>query len=182
MALPVELQADENLILRKRRHILFLTWQMGKVLLTGVLPIVVLLIAVDQITGLDGNNGTITGAVAAVWGGFWLIVAYFTWYRYNRDEWVVTDQRLIDSIKRHWFHHQISSADLIQIEDMSVNRSGLLQTMFNFGDLRCQTAGTKQNFVLAGIPDPAGVLGVVDAARDSARRELAHGVASGATT
>ena len=182
MALPVALQSDERLLVRKRRHMLFFTWQMGKVLLSGLIPIIVLLIAVDQITGLDGRNGAVTGIVAAVWGGFWLIVAYFTWYRYNRDEWVVTNQRLIDSIKRHWFHHQISSADLIQIEDMSVSRSGLLQTMFNFGDLRCQTAGATQNFVLRGIPDPAGVLGIIDAARDAARRELAHGIASGSTT
>ena len=182
MGLPVRLQSDEMLVLRKRRHILFLTWQMGKAVLSGVVPIVVLLIAVSEISGLDGNNGTVAGVASAVWGGVWLVVAYFTWYRYNRDEWVVTNQRLIDSVKRHWFHHEISSADLIQIEDMSVTRSGLLQTMFNFGDLRCQTAGVQQNFVLRGIPAPADTLGIVDAARDAARRELARGVASGVTT
>ena len=113
---------------------------MGKVIITGAVPIIVLLIAVNEISGLDGNNGTVAGIVSAVWGGIWLVAANFTWYRYNRDEWVVTTQRLIDSVKHHWFHHEISSADLIQIEDMSVSRSGLLQTMFNFGDLRCQTA------------------------------------------
>ena len=182
MALPVTLQSDEVLIVRRRRHILFLAWQMLKVLLMGAAPIVVLLLAWNEISGLDGDNGTIAGIIAAVWGGMWAIVAYFTWYRYNRDEWVVTNQRLIDSVKQYWFHHEISSADLIQVEDMSVRRSGLLQTMFNFGDLHCQTAGAHQHFVLRGIPRPSDTLGAVDAARDAARRELARGVASGITT
>ncbi len=43
------------------------------------------------------------------------------------------------------------------------------QRFFNYGDLRCQTAGEVPNFILAGIPQPAEVLGVVDAARDAAR-------------
>jgi hypothetical protein len=43
--------------------------------------------------------------------------------------------------------------------------------MFNFGDLRCQTAGTEPNFILAGIPDPTGLLATVDAARDASRQQ-----------
>lgn len=182
MGLPVRLQSDETLVLRKRRHILFLAWQMGKVVLAGVVPIVALLIAASEISGLDGNNGAVAGVASVVWGGVWGVVAYFTWYRYNREEWVVTNQRSIDSVKRHWFHHEISAADLIQIEDMSVIRSGLLQTMFNFGDPRCQTAGVQQHEVLLEIPAPADALGIVDAARDAARRVLARGIATGSTT
>ena len=66
----------------------------------------------------------------------------------------------------------MASADLVDVEDMSVFREGLLPTIFNFGDVRCQTAGQVANFVLAGIPKPAEVLGLVDAARDTARRDL----------
>ena len=69
MGLPVQLQLDEILVARKRRHPLFLAWQMGRVLIMGVAPIVVLLIAVNEISGLDGNNGTVAGVAAAVWGG-----------------------------------------------------------------------------------------------------------------
>jgi hypothetical protein len=44
--------------------------------------------------------------------------------------------------------------------------------MFNFGDVRCQTAGEVPNFVLDGIPDPSGVMAIVDASRDAARKSL----------
>jgi len=84
---------------------------------------------------------------------------------------VVTNQRIIDSLRRHWFHHRIASADLVDVEDIAVHREGALATMFNFGDLRCQTAGTEPNFILAGIPDPTGLLATVDAARDASRQQ-----------
>lgn len=101
---------------------------------------------------------------------------YFTWYRYENDIWVVTNQRLLDSLKSHWFHHRMASADLVDVEDIAVVREGFLQTIFKFGDLKCQTAGEQPNFVLAGIPDPVSVLGTIDRARDAARHALRDGV------
>jgi hypothetical protein len=53
-------------------------------------------------------------------------------------------------------------------------KEGLFATAFNYGDVRCQTAGEVPNFILAGIPNPTSVLAVVDAARDAARRELSR--------
>jgi hypothetical protein len=46
----------------------------------------------------------------------------------------------------------------------------VFQTLFNFGHVRCQTAGTLENFVISGVPNPQRVLQVVDTARDAARR------------
>jgi hypothetical protein len=97
---------------------------------------------------------------------------YFTWYRYHNDLWAVTNQRIVDSIRRHWFHHRMSSADLVDVEDINVVREGILPTMFNFGDVRCQTAGEVPNFILAGVPRPSEILATIDAARDAARRSL----------
>ncbi len=136
-----------------------------------ILPAAVLVI-VERTAGLDDLTGRIVLVIAVLWFAYWAVRAYFIWYRYHNDLWVVTDQRVVDSIKRHWFHHRMASADLVDVEDMSVFREGLLPTIFNFGDVRCQTAGQVANFVLAGIPKPAEVLGLVDAARDTARRDL----------
>ena len=111
----------------------------------------------------------------ALWLVFWAIKAYFTWYKYQNDIWVVTNQRIVDSLKRNWFHHRMSSADLVNVEDMSVDRGGVFATMFNFGNLICQTAGSRSNFVLSGIPEPAEVLALVDRSRDAARRDLVRG-------
>lgn len=165
-SLPVNLQPDEHLIVRVRRHPMFLLTQMLAVLVFGVIPAVVLFM-------WSATAGDALIVVAALWGIIALMVAYFIWYRHQHNEWIITDQRLIDAQKQHWFDQQLVSTDLIQIENMAVSKSGFLQTIFNYGDLRCETAGQHATFMLRGIPDPSGVLDTVDTARDEARRELA---------
>lgn len=173
--LPVELQPDEQVLAFCRRHWLYMYPSLALIALVAVVPVIALVVLVDSTAGLDGVARWVVLGISVLWLGYWLVRGYFRWYRYQNDAWLVTDQRLIDSLKRHWFHHQLASADLVDIEDVSVERSGMLETMFNFGDLRCQTAGEQANFVLGGIPDPAGVLTTLDAARDAARRNLARG-------
>src|SRR5690606_33112858 len=110
--------------------------------------------------------------LAAMWAMFWAFRLYFTWYRYQNDMWIITNQRVVDSSRQHWFHHRMASTDLIDVEDIAIQREGVLATMFNFGSVQLQTAGVQANFVLSGIPKPSGVLGTIDGARDAARREL----------
>ena len=173
MKLPFDLQSGESVILLCRRHPVFFFSKMAGVVLAALLPIAALLLIVYLVNDdLGGTVGKIAIGIAIVWALYWLVRGYFTWYRYQNDLWVVSNQRIVDSTKRHWFHHRMSSADLVNVEDMSVHRSGMLPTLFNFGDLRCQTAGQQGNFVLSGIPNPTKVLGIVDANRDAARREL----------
>jgi hypothetical protein len=170
--LPFELQGDEQVLLFARRHWLFFYGQLAVIVLAGVVATIAAVILVLATIGFDGIAGKGIAVALFVWALFWGVRAYFHWYRYQNDIWAVTNQRLVDSIKRHWFHHQMASADLVDVEDIRVVREGFLQTVFKFGDVRCQTAGEVPNFVLDGIPDPSQVLAVVDSARDAARREL----------
>jgi hypothetical protein len=135
---------------------------------------VLLVLFVNAVSDLKGTSGLVVLVLSAIWLLFWAIRGYFTWYRYQNDIWVVTNQRVVDSLKRHWFHHRMASADLVDVEDIAVHREGVLATAFNFGDVRLQTAGELPNFVLSGIPEPSNVLGMVDAARDAARREFSR--------
>ncbi|MFN8507986.1 MAG: hypothetical protein U0547_10530 [Dehalococcoidia bacterium] len=170
--LPFELQPQETVVLFARRHWMYLALQVGKVALLGIVPAALVLIGAGFTVGLGGTFGRVLLLLTAAWLVYWAIRTYFAWYRYQHDIWVVTDQRIVDSLKRHWFHHRMASADLVDIEDIAVDREGLLQTAFNFGNLRCQTAGEQPNFILAGIPKPSAVLGIVDARRDAARHAL----------
>ncbi|MCA9832143.1 MAG: hypothetical protein KC495_16905, partial [Dehalococcoidia bacterium] len=106
------------------------------------------------------------------WFVFWAVRSYFSWFRYNNDIWVITDQRIVDSTKRHWFHHSMASADLDDVEDIAIRKEGLFATAFNFGNVHLQTAGEQANFVLSGIPKPGDVLALIDKQRDVAKRRL----------
>ena len=170
--LPFDLQKDESVLLFTRRHPAFLAVQMVKLALFALVPIAALLTIFALTAGLDGRKGQVAGLISLVWFIFWAVRAYFAWYRYNHDVWVVTNQRVVDSVKRHWFHHAMASADLDDVEDIRINKAGLFATSFNYGDLLLQTAGERSNFVLSGIPHPSDVLALVDQSRDAAKRAL----------
>lgn len=171
--LPFDLQQGERVIRLARRHTVFLVWQVTKLALVALLPVAAVAILVQLTVGYDGTFGLILLGLLAAWLVYWLVRGYFTWYRYNNDVWIVTNQRIIDSTKFHWFHQSMASADLVNVEDLSIHKEGLLPTMFNFGNVVCQTSGERANFILSGIPRPSDMLSTVDAARDAARRELA---------
>ena len=174
MKLPVELQPGESVILRRRRTPVYLAAKLIAIALAATLPIAALLWLVAATAGLEGTARTVTFGVCALWAAFWLVQAFFVWYQHMHDEWIVTNQRLIDSFKRNPFSQQVSSADLVNVQDLSVKKSGLLQTLFNFGDVVCQTAGADTRFVLSNVPQPTDVMRVIDGTRDEARLAVQH--------
>ena len=171
MALPFELQPTERLVSELRRHWLFLYPRLLLLVIAALAPGVVFLAAKSVREGLQGTALNLVIGVLVLWTVGWLVRAYFLWYRYQHDIWAITNQRIVDSLKRHWFHHAMSSADLTDIQDVSIAREGVLRTAFDFGDVRVQTAAEQQDFVLSAIPHPGRVLTIIDAERDRARRE-----------
>jgi uncharacterized membrane protein YeaQ/YmgE (transglycosylase-associated protein family) len=166
--LPVQLQKGEEVIVVLRRHIVYLARNMAGTVILGFVGALLL----GWLASVAGALQTLLTIVLVLWVIGSILAALLLWYRYQNDLWVVTNQRLIDSVQRHPFNKQITSTDLINVQDMSIVKNGVLATAFNYGDLRCQTAGTASIFTLSGIADPSDALTVVDAARDNARREI----------
>jgi len=168
--LPVQLQPSEEVVLIVRRHWCFLLLPLAVVLLLALVPVVLLLSIVgstDWSTTVDRpliGLGAVIVAIGAV-------RAYFVWYAWVHDVWIVTNQRLVDGQKRHWFSEEVSTADLQHVQDVALDRHGFFATMLKFGDLRVQTAAEVADFILRGIPKPQEVLAILDRTRDAARRE-----------
>ena len=170
MKLPFPLQEGEELLTLARRHWLFVWPKVVAGTVVGLVPVLALWWAMLRFDWADNDiPHWIALAATVAWLGYWGVRLYFFKYRYDNDIWVITNQRVIDSVKKHWFHLQMSTADLVDIEDMSVMRSGLLNTVFDFGDIDCQTAGAVRKFALRGIPRPREVQAMVDRLRDQAR-------------
>jgi len=172
MKLPFELQTDEKVLVFTRRHWVSIIPLLVADALALIVPIVLVTWLTSATAGLGGLGGKVVAVLALAWAVLLLIRGYFDWFHYQNDIWVVTNQRVIDSVKRNWFNHMMSSADLIDIQDISVDRNGLLATIFGFGDVRCQTAGEQPHFIFAGIANPGKMLETLDSARDAARKDL----------
>jgi hypothetical protein len=117
----------------------------------------------------DGLAARIFWVIAALWLVYWGLRAYLNWYQYHNDIWVITNQRIVDARKRHPFNLRLATADLVNVQDMQVERNGVLATVMNYGDIVCQTAAEGKDFVLAGIPRPQEVQLLVDKERDRER-------------
>jgi hypothetical protein len=168
--LPFPLQDGERVLQLCRRHWFYLwpaTIIMTAIALGGVIIAGVLLAMIDQ---FDGIARTIFFIAALIWLLYWAVRIFLNWYRYHNDIWVITNQRIVDSYRPSPFRHTLSTADLVNVQDMTVEKNGILASMFNFGDVVCQTAGDgRRDFRMTGIPDPQSVQLLMDRERDRER-------------
>lgn len=170
MRLPVQLQPGESVVLLVRRHWFFLVMPLALTLLAMLLPSSLVLAVVVRTDGPRAVDTVVTVIAAAYIVGM-AVKAYFVWYAWVHDVWVITNQRLVDGQKRNWFNEEVATADLMQVQDIALERHGMLATLLKFGDLRVQTAAEVEEFILRKIPHPQDVLGLLDRTRDAARRD-----------
>jgi hypothetical protein len=169
--LPFPLQQNEAVLALIRRHWFFLWPRTVLWVLFAIVPPLVVAILMSLADAYDtGNIGTkIFWIIAAIWLIYWAVRILLNWYRYRHDIWVITNQRIVDCFRANPFSQRISTADLVNIQDMTVERRGIFATLFGFGDVVCETASESGDFVLGGIPHPADVQLMVDRERDRER-------------
>jgi len=152
-----------------RRHWLFLWPRIAMMAVAALVPVIVVGVALDLSDAYGRRTAQVYWIVSFVYLAYWAVRIFLNWYRYNNDIWVITNQRIIDSAKTNPFSLKMSTADLINIQDMTLERSGILRTLFNFGDVICQTAADVQEFSVRGIARPQDVQLLVDRERDRER-------------
>ncbi len=167
--LPFPLQDGEKILALFRRHWWFL-WPKAIILtLFAIVPLVAVAWLLDQIGVLD-ELGIFFWIAAALWLAYWAIRIFMNWYRYHHDIWVVSNQRIIDSFKAHPFSLRVSTADLVNIQDMSIVKSGIVASLLNFGDVLCETASADVgDFRITGVPHPESAQLLIDKERDRER-------------
>ncbi len=167
MDLPVNLQSGETVIRLVRRHPVYVILQ---TIATVLIAILIFWLAGSIRDFLGWNiTSTILNIIRAVVVIAAILYFLFVFYRYRNDIWLITNQRLIDSHKPNPFKHTVSAASLNNIQDVSIDQSGFLATIFKFGNLICQTAASGGAFEFRGVPDPKGLLDVVEDARHKAK-------------
>ena len=86
----------------------------------------------------------------------WLFL-FFHFIDYYLDIWIITSERIIDIEQRGFFSRVISEQKIVNVQDVTSETHGFLQTFLRFGTLYVQSAAAKERFVFEDIPDPDGV-------------------------
>ena len=172
-SLPSPLQGGEIVLQLIHRHWWYLWPRSILLVVLAIVPVIVSALIFDSMGILD-DLGIIFWLVWLAWVGWWGVRLALIWYRYYNDIWVITNQRIIDSFKSHPFSHRLATADLVNVQDISVEKIGFVATTLGFGDVVCQTASGAGGgaFRNIGVPQPASVQLLIDKERDAERNRL----------
>lgn len=85
-------------------------------------------------------------------------INFFSWF-YNLG--VVTTLRVIDVDAPSILSQTVSSSFLPEIVDVSYSQKGILQGLFNFGDVHVQTEALRENFEFLSVPQPSKISDII---------------------
>jgi len=84
---------------------------------------------------------------------------FLSWY-FNVG--IVTNQRVVDVDLQAIVYREVTYANLNKIEDVTSKGGGFLASIFNYGNVFIQTAGTEVNVEFMDIPRPAEVSRIIN--------------------
>jgi len=90
----------------------------------------------------------------------WLFF-FFSFIDYYLDVWIITNERIINIEQQGLFSRIISEQRLFRIQDVTSEVTGVLPTVFKYGNVYVQTAAEKGRFSFEQISDPNGVRDII---------------------
>lgn len=84
----------------------------------------------------------------------WIDMAFIEWFKFYYDFLIVTARQLIVVNQKGLFERVIYQCHLSQVEESTADVKGVTQSMFNYGNIKIQTAGPQEHIVIRAIAKP----------------------------
>ena len=146
----------EKVIAKVRRHPITYVPTMGFFIILLLVPVAVYLLLGAAMPGILTRE---TSYVILVLFGslYYLLVMLFfytSFIEFYLDLHIVTSDRMVDIDQMTLFARKIAEVDLYQIQDVSSEIKGVFGTLFNYGHVDVQTAGSIPKFSMENVPNP----------------------------
>ena len=153
----VRLEAEETAVHKFRKHWFVLLRDSIATALAALFPAVVLLLASWAGFTEMANLSASFWSLVNFW---WLLVVWLAlsaiWTNYYLDLWLITDKRLISVDQTGLFQRKVTTLSFSNIQDVTVEQHGIIQTLLNFGTVKVHGAGpTGENMTIRGVAQPA---------------------------
>ena len=76
------------------------------------------------------------------------------YYVYSKNKFFLTNESVIQEIQTSLFSRQEQTVSLSNIEDASFTQKGILQQVFNYGDIRLSTEGDETTYRFSYVANP----------------------------
>ncbi len=153
-------EEKEDVILLVRKHPASLFGKYLLILAFLLAPIIFL-----RVLSLMGISGASVVSIGA--GGVLIFIlisislAVDTFIKWFYSVNIVTSERIVDVDFNNVLFHSFSEAQLEQIQDVTHTVNGVMGSLFDYGTVYIQTAGTKPLFEFRNVPRPRDVQDVV---------------------
>lgn len=148
-------QADEEVIILIRRHPLAMISVFaisGLIYLIGVIAVLVLPFAVPLlVTGFAYNVYVLFVSLLFLFNTLFI---FNTWVLHYLHVAILTTEHIVEINQAGLFARKISEMTLEKVQDVSASQKGLLNTMFDIGQVEVETAGEAPNFIIEFAPKP----------------------------
>lgn len=147
---------NEVIILFLRAHFITnISWIIFTVILVTLPLISTLILPLFKIDFLSSPIATRFTTVYVLL--YYLMVssyAFISFLHWFYNVFIVSTERVVDIDYSDIVIHNIAITNLSHIEDVNYTQSGFIPTLFNYGNIFVQTAGTEMNFEALSIPKP----------------------------
>lgn len=140
----------------------------------AVAAIFALIIVISPDT-FDTSSATISGPLSAIiiMAAALLVLILFTaTYVYRQSRLLITDRSLVQIMQKTLFNRKVSRLSMSNVEDVNEEQRGVLSSIFNYGTLTVQTAGTEDNFVFTLCPNPTALADKIIEARQAYAKSI----------
>jgi len=105
----------------------------------------------------EGSWGQTTSLFTQVYTLFLVLSLFLIFVFYYLNVQIITSLRVVDISQEGLFSHVISELHIDKIEDATSQVNGIFGSLFDYGDVFVQTAGTVDRFEFHSVPNPAGI-------------------------
>ena len=161
-----ELEPGEHVVLQVRKHWLLFIASFLPYAILAIIPFVIpnVLTLAPPMAAYAAFFDYTTPIMRAALGVLLHVVwtsAWGSFTRYFLNVWVLTNQRIVNIKQRRYFSREVSGLFLSRVQDVTTDVTGVLYSLIGIGDIKVQTAGEEQEFVMRGIPRPEQMRDVI---------------------
>lgn len=176
----IEIDKTEKVLRIVRKHWFVLLADIVLLVLFVAIPVIFFVawnaLNLSAFISYDGSPIFAAGFFLFAWLLLIWIVGWHMWTDYYLDVFIITDKRIFDITQYGLFRRTSSSFRLDRIQNITVEMSGIIQTLLDFGTIRLETAGEREDFVANYLARPYELKKTINEMQDieAEKSQLVH--------
>ncbi len=162
-------ESNERIFVYLRRYPLAFVPALLTIFLMVILGVAIIFI-LGTFSFLNRSEQILLGSAFLMFTLLFAMVEFIDFY-FDLD--IVTDRRIVDIDQNLLFNRTTAQLLFDDIEDVKAKPSGFWQTIFNYGDVEIQTAGSVPNFVFNDVKNPNEIASIILDLSDQTQRGVA---------